>query len=139
MERKTNVVEIRIRKPEFDALLACDADVRYKYAMKRIADTEYLWTIGENEDMCSIQQIGNKNYFLVWSSKEYAIDFCSRYFKESVCIPILIYDFIDSMADSLKEDGYNINVFPTHLEEFGKIVDVDKFCNDLEIELEDYE
>lgn len=139
MERKTNVVEIIIRKPEFDALLACDSDVRYKYAIKRIAATEYLWTIGDKDDMCSIQQVEDERYFLVWSSKEYAIDFCKTYYKESVCIPILIYDFLDTMVETLIEDGYRINVFPTHSEEFGKIVDVDKFCKDLEIELEDYE
>lgn len=139
MGRKTEIVEIKIRKPEFDALLACNSEIRYKYAMKRIASTEYLWTIGENEDVCSVQLVGDQLYFLVWSSKEYAIDFCDTYFKESICIPIFVDDFLYAIADSLNDKGYQINVFPTHLEEFGKIVDVNKFCKDLEIELEDYE
>ena len=65
-----------ISTEEKNALIQCQSDIRYKYTLKRIADTETLWSIVENEDTFSIQYHGKMKLFPIWSAKEYAQDFC---------------------------------------------------------------
>ena len=72
MEKETKIRELWISKEEFQALEKCNSETRYTYTVKRIIDTEVLWTIVDEEDHLVIQTDGNKKLLPVWSSKEYA-------------------------------------------------------------------
>ena len=67
-----------------NALIQCQSDIRYKYTLKRIADTETLWSIVENEDTFSIQYHGKMKLFPIWSAKEYTQDFCVNERKTAI-------------------------------------------------------
>ncbi len=51
---------------EISTLLARSAEMRYKYSIKRIADTDSLWTIMNYGSYCLI--VGNVNLSTVWIS-----------------------------------------------------------------------
>ena len=60
MEKETKIRELWISKEEFQALEKCNSETRYTYTVKRIIDTEVLWTIVDEEDHLVIQTDGNK-------------------------------------------------------------------------------
>lgn len=128
-----------ISTEEKNALIQCQSDIRYKYTLKRIADTETLWSIVENEDTFSIQYHGKMKLFPIWSAKEYAQDFCVNERKDCQSIAIDLDCFENSVIDFICEKDLYINVFPTEKDSFGQIVSLNKFAEDLSILLEDYE
>ena len=48
MENNTMPNELIISENEFNALIKSQPDVRYQYALKRIVDTETMWSIVDN-------------------------------------------------------------------------------------------
>lgn len=140
MEDETSPNELWISKEEFNALNKCSSDVRYKYALKRIAAMETLWLISESEDdeYIAYQICDNERFLPIWSSKEYAQAFCVEDFSSCKCTPITLEYFCETIIDFICEKKLLINVFPTQKESFGKIVDLNTFVNDLSVELDDY-
>lgn len=128
-----------ISTEEKNALIQCQSDIRYKYTLKRIADTETLWSIVENEDTFSIQYHGKMKLFPIWSAKEYTQDFCVNERKDCQSIAIDLDCFENSVIDFICEKGLYINVFLCRKDPFGQIVSLNKFAEDLSILLEDYE
>ena len=75
MENNTMPNELIISENEFNALIKSQPDVRYQYALKRIADTETMWSIVDNNGVFFIQSYGNERLFPIWSSKDMAMRF----------------------------------------------------------------
>ena len=48
MENNTMPNELIISENEFNALIKSQPDVRYQYALKRIVDTETMWSFVDN-------------------------------------------------------------------------------------------
>lgn len=138
MEEKTTPNELNISPKEISALTSCRPDVRYKYTIKRIADTETMRTVGMDDQTFAVQQNGDEYLLPIWSSKEFAMKFGSAYMKEYSCIPISIDEFEDSDKDMICERGYLLNLSPTQIEEFGQIVDFNRFADDLSEALSEY-
>ena len=127
-----------ISKEEFKALTKCRSEVRYQYALKRIADAETMWSIAKNKNTFAIQSLGNERLLPIWSSKEYAQAFCTNNWAGYEVIAITFDSFEESIIDYICEEGLLINVFPTGQEVFGKIVELNTFAEDLGKILEDY-
>ena len=138
MEKETKIRELWISKEEFQALEKCNSETRYTYTVKRIIDTEVLWTIVDEEDHLVIQTDGNKKLLPVWSSKEYAQVFCVKGENNYKYSPITSETFQDSVIDYIKQNGILINVFPTKKEPFGKIVDSNTFVEEINKLIEEY-
>lgn len=138
MEKETNQNGLMISKEEFKALIKCRSEVRYQYALKRIADTETMWSIVEDENAFAIQSLDNERLLPIWSSKEYAQAFCTNNWTGYRGIAITLDSFEESIIDYICREGLLINVFPTEQEAFGKIVGLNTFAEDLCRVLEDY-
>lgn len=138
MGNGTNPSEMKISKEEFMALIKCPSDVRYKYTLKRIADTERMWSIVGNTGSFIIQIKGNERLLPIWLSKEYAHAFCEDNCGSCKCIAITLDSFEESVIDFICEEKLLINVFPTPRGIFGKIVDLNTFAEDLSETLEEY-
>ena len=130
--------ELKISQKEIKALMSCNPDVRYQYTIKRIADTETLWTLGVDNQTFAIQKSGEDYLLPIWSSKEFAIIFGSTFMKEYNCFPIYLDNFEESIIDIICENGYLLNVFPTQTEEIGKVVGINSFSEDLSAALSEY-
>lgn len=138
MEEKTPPNELRISQEEINALMSCSPDIRYKYTIKRIADTGTIWTLGVDERTFAIQQSRDELLLPIWSSKEYAIKFGSAFMEEYSCIPISLDYFEENIIDVICENNYLINVFPTRKDEIGKVVGLNRFSEDLSESLSEY-
>ncbi len=138
MEEKTPINELKISPKEIETLMSCNPDVRYQYTIKRIADTETLWTLGVDNQIFAIQKSGEDYLLPIWSSKEFAIIFGSTFMKEYNCFPISLDNFEESIIDIICENGYLLNVFPTQTEEIGKVVGINSFSEDLSAALSEY-
>lgn len=130
--------ELHIPCQEIKAMLSCPANIRYQYTIKRIADTETMWTLGMEEESFALQKSEDKYLIPIWSSREFAEDFGSKYLKDYICVPITLDAFEENIIDFICENGYNINVFPTRAEILGQVVDITTFAEDLAKALEDY-
>ncbi len=133
------VRELKISDKEFKALNKCTPDIRYRYTLKRIADTEAMWLIWNDETHLAIQLMGKERLLPMWSSKEYAQAFCVDDFSNCKCKAVTLEYFVESIIDVICEDELLINVFPTQQEGRGKVVDLNTFAGDLSKELEDYD
>lgn len=71
-------MELRISIEEKNALIQCQAEVRYKYTLKRIADTETMWSIVGNDNSFSIQSIQ-------WKDKIIPYMVCKRICTSILC------------------------------------------------------
>ena len=138
MEEKTTQNELNVSPKEIKALMTCHPDVRYQYTIKRIADTETMWTLGIDNQTFAIQKIREDYLLPIWSSKEFAIIFGSTFMKEYNCFPISLDNFEESIIDIICENGYLLNVFPTQTEEIGKVVGINSFSEDLSAALSEY-
>ena len=139
MEENTSHNELNISPEEIKALTTCPPDVRYQYTIKRIADTETMWTLGIDNQTFAIQKIKEDCLLPIWSSKEFAILFGSTFMKEYSCIPISLDNFEDNIIDIICENGYLLNIFPTQIEKIGKVVGINRFSEDLSEVLSEYE
>lgn len=119
--------------------MQCQPEVRYQYTLKRIADTESMWSLVESEKSFVIQTYGDKQLFPIWSSKEYAQAFGVNNRANFRCTSITLDYFEEAIIDFICSKELLINVFPTAEEPLGKIVSLNKFAEDLSILLEDYE
>ena len=127
-----------ISTEEKKSLIQCQSETRYTYTLKRIADTETMWSIVENGNTFFIQHHGKMKLFPIWSAKEYARDFCVNERKNCQSITINLDYFENSVIDFICEKALYINVFPTVKEPLGQIVSLNKFAEDLSVFLEDY-
>ena len=60
MGKEACLNELRISNEEFEVLTKCQPEVRYLYALKRIADTETMWSIVGDKNSFAIQSFGKE-------------------------------------------------------------------------------
>lgn len=125
---------------EINAMVAQTSDVRYDYSLKRIADNDSLWCLSSEEDVyMSIQKKGVR-LFPIWPFKEYAGQYLLTlgFEKDCRCVEIGIEKFTNEIVDYLCDNGIQVCVFPISHIDYGKIVSVNTFAEDLSVELENY-
>lgn len=133
-----DIRELKISGKEFEALNKCTPEVRYQYALKRIADAEAIWLLWNDEDGIVAQAYDEECLLPMWSSREYAQTFCVGDFKNYKCKAVTLDYFVDSIIDVISDNNLLIDVFPTQQEGRGKVVDLNTFAEDLNKYLEDY-
>ena len=138
MGKETSLNELMISNEEFEALTKCRPEVRYQYTLKRIADTETMWSIVRDKSSFAIQSFGKERLLPIWSSKEYAQAFCINDNADCESIAITLDSFEESVIDYICKEELLLNIFPTVQESLGKIVGLNTFTEDLSDILEDY-
>ena len=111
---------------------------RYKYFLKRVADSESLYTLKSDNGNYVISEIDDNRLFPMWSAREYA-ELCKENGWNDCIVEELTLDGLDEeIFDLIASERYLINVFPTQ-EKTGFIVDLDEFARDLSDELKHYQ
>ncbi len=139
MEKNTSLNNLFVSIEEMRAVIALSPQERYNYTLKRIADTEIMWTIGTTDNFIITQVCENQKLFSVWSAKEYAQKFCETSFLEYECIAITLEYFESEIIDMICCKDIKMNVFPKSVDSVGLIVDINTFADDLGKILEDYD
>lgn len=125
---------------EINAVIAQPSDVRYDYSLKRIADNESLWCLSSGDDGYMFIQEKGVKLFPIWPFKEYANQYLLTlgFERDCRCVEIGIEKFTNEIVDYLCNNGINVCLFPISHIDYGKIVSVNTFAEDLSVELENY-
>ena len=111
---------------------------RYKYFLKRVADSESLYTLKSDNGNYVISEIDDNRLFPMWSAREYA-ELCKENgWSDYIVEELTLDDLEEEIFDLIASERYLINVFPTQ-EKTGFIVDLDEFARDLSDELKHYQ
>lgn len=110
---------------------------RYKYFLKKVADSEQLYTLIDvnNEYITSI--VEGEKLFPLWSAKEFA-SLCRVNGWESLIIKALdFYDLENEIFEIIVNSNYLLNIFPVY-DRTGFVVNLNEFVKDLKEEIENY-
>lgn len=83
-------MDLKISTEEIRALVLCHPEVRYQYTLKRIADTECMWSVtGSKDSSFVVQNYEDKRLF----SKMLVVEACPTVTNsnEHVAVGMLLY------------------------------------------------
>lgn len=120
---------------EIENILKLDTRKKYGYFIKKIADSEEVWSLKNSDGWVSLG-LEDQLFFPVWAKKEYA-DLCiAGEWEDCHSEAIDIYEFIDVWIANLKEEGTRITVMWHNGS--GIDVDWDDLLNNILFELDKY-
>lgn len=128
---------MKITDKEVDAILKLKPFDRYQYFIKRVADSEQMYTLVDKDDNWALADVEGKDVFSVWSVPEFALPCASGKWENFSVKEITIEQFEDDIIDEIDKNGYLINVFPIKGKS-GFIVDINEFAKDLNDEMRKY-
>lgn len=131
---------MKLTDKEINAVVAQPSDVRYNYSLKRIADNDSFWCLSSGEDAYMFIQEKGVKLFPIWPFKEYANQYLLTlgFEKDCRCVEIDIEKFTNEIVDYLCDNSIKVCVFPISHIDYGRIVSVNTFAEDLSVELENY-
>jgi hypothetical protein len=122
-----------INKKEMDSVVILDANKRYQYFIKKVADSGLIWALYKDGWALAGDHDGQE-LLPFWPAKEYA-DLCAKGIWEGYEAEALdVHDFLDEYLDELKAD----NIFPTIFytaKDKGIVPELEKLKKDLRCEL----
>lgn len=124
-------------KKEIDAVTNLDANKRYEYSIKRIADFETLWVLGDGQGLRTYEDETGNIIFPIWPFKEFAVLCCTGAFADSQAEELQLNAFIEDYIPDFKESGYKLSILPLPSDK-GAIVEIDSFRKALQKELDNY-
>ncbi|MDR4952241.1 DUF2750 domain-containing protein [Chryseobacterium sp. ES2] len=126
-----------MNQKEIDNVVALEPKERYKYFIKKLADSEIFYTLTDDNGDYIVSRIDDEELFPLWSAKEYA-ELCKVNGWENYDIKKLdLDDLEDEIIDFIADHGCLINIFPV-FDRTGFVVDLTEFSKDLSEELKNY-
>lgn len=111
---------------------------RYNYFLKRVADSEELYSLKNNQNQFIVSELEGNLLFPMWSAKEFAENCLIDGWENHQIIPLNLDDLEEEIFDLIAKENYLLNIFPVK-EKTGFIVDLDEFARDLSEELKNYQ
>lgn len=110
---------------------------RYKYFIKRVADTELMYSLKSPEGNWAISEVEAAKLFPLWSASEFA-EQCSVSGWVGFKVEKIDMDaFEEELLDFIHSQGYFLNIFPVG-DNTGFVVDIVEFAKDLSEEMKNY-
>lgn len=128
---------MKLTDKEVEAILKLEPYDRYQYFIKRVADSEQMFTIVDNEDNWALADVQGKEVFSVWSAPDFAVLFAIGDWESFSVKEITIEQLEDDIIDEIENNGYLINVFPI-IGRSGFVVDIIEFAKDINNEMRKY-
>ena len=128
---------LKITEKQIISVSSLTAYERYKYFIKRVADTELMYSLKSPEGNWAISEVDASKIFPLWSAKEF-IDQCrlsgwSGFDVDEISLEM----FEDELLDFIHSEGFLLNIFPVD-QYTGFVVDVNEFAKDLSEEMKNY-
>lgn len=131
------MARVVISQREFESVIALGAEARYKYFVKRVADSQTAWSLWDGEKWVVYASSEGRQFFPLWPAKEYG-DACAKSVSENAAShPIKVDRLIDEFLPAMVSDGVLPTIFPIPTGE-GIEIAVDVLQSDLERELLKY-
>lgn len=126
-----------INEKEILHILKTDAKGRYEYSIKRIADNEDFWVIGDDDGIRTYSDDNGNIIFPIWPYQEFARLCCIGEYNKCTPERFTLDELIEEYLPVFERDKYKLTILPLPSDN-GSIVDVTSFRNDLEEELDKY-
>lgn len=119
----------------FDKLRNEKPNERYKYFIKKIVDSEKIYSLYNKG--WALYSNGEQNLLPLWSDKEFAKDCINDEFSEFEIEEIDLYDFLDEFSFNLEKDKVGITIFPTYCDN-GIVISIKYLVEEITSELKKY-
>ena len=129
---------ITISPKEIEKVSALDAFERYQHFIKRVADSEKLYTLNSKEGDWARSDIDAFMLYPLWPFKEYAMNGMRGVWADFEVIEFDLNDFTDKILPTIIEEGFMLNIFPVG-DATGFVVNDSEFIRDIKEELSKYE
>lgn len=110
---------------------------RYEYFIKRVADSEKLYSL-KNEENWAIAEVDQYKLFSLWPARQFAEKQIIEGWSNYQVAEIGLVNFNDEIGPMIKEKGFLLNVFSVG-NQSGFVVELEEFLRDLNEELEKYQ
>lgn len=128
---------IKITEKEKEAVSALTPYERYKYFIKRVADTELMYSLKSPDGNWAISEVEASKLFPLWSAKEFAEQSKTSGWLNFHIEEITLETFEDELLEFVHSQGYLLNVFAVG-QNTGFVVDIVEFAKDLSEEMKNY-
>lgn len=122
---------------EIEAVSQLEAFQRYEYFIKRVADSDKMYTLVDDYGNLAIADVENSAVLSVWSAFEFAENNAVDEWGSSSVKEITIEEFEEDIIDIIEKNNWLINVFSIKGKS-GFIVDINEFAKDLSAEMQKY-
>lgn len=125
---------------EFESLNRLTSEERYTHFIKRIAEHELVWTLGNDDGFVTFSDDDGIKHYAFWPHERYAQEFAVGEWGDCVANKIGVYDWLEKWLCGMSRDGFGCVIFPT-LSDDGVSVessDLHFVGDDLKKELENY-
>ena len=110
---------------------------RYMYFLKRVADTERMYTLVNGNNEYALSEVEGNYVFSLWPFREYALLSSVLEWNNYRVKEITLNEFENEVIDFIEQNKYLINVFTVN-SKAGFIVNLIEFARDLSDELKKY-
>lgn len=128
----------QVRDKEFEAVIGLPGPDRYGYFIKRVADTEEVWGLRDDDGWASLGDDSGQVCFPVWPHPRFAEALATDEWASYRAAAIPLSSWLEDWLPGLEEDGSQIAVFPSPAGQ-GVVVSCKELEAHLENELEEYE
>ncbi|AZI24030.1 DUF2750 domain-containing protein [Pedobacter sp. G11] len=128
---------MKITEKEIEVVSALAPYERYKYFIKRVADTELMYSLKSPDGNWAISEVKASKLFPLWSSTEFADQSKASGWLDFHVEEITLETFEDELLDFVHLHGYLLNVFVVG-QNTGFVVDIVEFAKDLSEEMKNY-
>ena len=128
----------QINAKQIESIKKLIINKRYEHLIKKIADTEELWTIKMDGWFLLFGDDGGNEYIPIWPHPEYIKDFQTEEWRKSFPEKINLEDWLEKWIPGMIKDKKRIAVFPV-IDQKYNIISPEEFEKDIRNELEQYE
>jgi hypothetical protein len=126
-----------LSEKEIEEILKLDAEKRFSYTIKRIADFETVWAIGDEKGFANYGDDTGNIAFAIWPFEAYAALCCKGEFANCKPEAIELNLFQEEYLPDFKNRKEKLAIFPLPTDK-GIVMDIDEFEKRLNAELENY-
>ena len=128
---------MKITNKEIEAVSQLEAFQRYEYFIKRVADSERMYTLVDDNGNLAIADVESSAVLSVWSASEFAENNAVDEWGSFSVKEITLEEFEEDIIDMIEENNWLISVFSIKGKS-GFVVDINEFAKDLSAEMQKY-
>lgn len=128
---------MKITNKEIESVLKLVPIERYKYFIKRVADSERLYTLVNNAGEFALAEVGGETLLSLWSALEFAQMNATGQWRGCSVKELTLEEFEDDVIDLIEGKGWLLNIFSIDSKS-GFVVDINELARDISEELKKY-
>ena len=129
---------MKISKNELDSVTKLSAVDRYKYFIKKVVDSETLYSLQNLNNELATAEVENNKILSFWSAFEFAQECATGEWQNYAVVNFSLDTFNKIILRTIKAKGYLLNIFSVR-NETGFVVDSEEFLRDISEEMQNYQ